>query len=180
MLEVVIIFIIVVVIFAGVMWYAMQRTRQRNSDILDELSTRIEPELSDSAEFGAVLKQEMTQHIIDSNTNVDNEPTVSLSPQAMQEQLEPQSQQAEINLTLDDDVDISTALATSGEPEKEKQAQTQTIFETANDWDMVVAFTVMAEKGHSFAGDDLKLVLESEFFHYGELQIFHRMATRNI
>ena len=169
MLEIVIIFIVVVVAFAGVVWFAMRSTRQSKHNSLLEQATRVEPELDKTNAFSSVLEQEMTQHTIDSG--VENEPNVSLSEQSKQESVmstENAVQQGEIHFKTNDDIDINTEITPEPEP----------VINIVNDWDMVIAFTIMAEEGHMFSGEDIKFSLESEQFHHGEMQIFHRLTQQ--
>ncbi|MBL1321452.1 MAG: cell division protein ZipA C-terminal FtsZ-binding domain-containing protein [Methylophaga sp.] len=169
MLEIIIIFIVVIAAFAGVVWYAMRSTRQQKQNSLSEQAARVEPELDKENAFSAVLEQEMTQHIID--TGIDSEPNVSLSQQAKQEVATPAesaAQQGEIHFKANDEIDTDIEIAAEPEP----------AISIVNDWDMVIAFTIMAEQEHTFSGEDIKLVLESEQFHYGEMQLFHQLTKQ--
>ncbi|PHS27539.1 MAG: hypothetical protein COA83_00610 [Methylophaga sp.] len=169
MLEIVIIFIIIVAAFAGVAWYAIRSTRQRKQNSLIEQATqRIEPELDPSNAFSAVLEQEMTQHTID--TTVDAEPNVSLSKQAISSQQDKGLQQNEIDFKTNDDIDLSIEI----------EAEPELNINSVNDWDMVIAFTIMAEQGHQFSGEDIKFALESEQFRHGEMQLFHQLTKQKI
>ena len=169
MLEIIIIFIVVVAAFAGVVWFAMRSTRQQKQNSLAEQAVRVEPELDKSNAFSSVLEQEMTDHIID--TDVDSEPNVSLSQQAKQEVVMPAEsveQQSEIRFKANDEIDTDIEIVAEPEP----------AISTVNDWDMVIAFTIMAEEGRRFSGEDIKFALESEQFHYGEMQLFHQLTKQ--
>ena len=169
MLEIIIIFIVVIAAFAGVVWYATRSTRQQKQNSVLEQAARVEPELDKENGFSAVLEQQMTQHI--SEFDVNSEPNISLSVQAKkdaEEQVESGMQQDEIHFKSNDDIDVNIEIAAEPEPE----------ISLVNDWDMVIAFTVMAEEGHRFSGKDIKIALESEQFHHGEMQIFHRLTQQ--
>lgn len=160
----------VVATFAGVAWFAIRSTRQQKQKSLAEQIIRVEPELDKANAFSSVLEQEMTQHIID--TDVNSEPNVSLSDQAKQEAAMPtegETQQSEIHFKANDDIDTNIEIAAEADP----------TISMVNDWDMVIAFTIMAEEGRRFSGEDIKYALESEQFHHGEMQIFHRLTKQN-
>ncbi|MFW5427113.1 MAG: cell division protein ZipA C-terminal FtsZ-binding domain-containing protein [Methylophagaceae bacterium] len=169
MLEIVIIFIVVVAVFSGVVWFAMRSTRQQKLNSFSEQAQRVEPELDKANAFSAVLEQEMTQHTID--TSVESEPNISLSEQSKQETTTPTErviQQGEIHFKANDEIDTNIEIVKEPEP----------AISIVNDWEMVIAFTIMAEEGRTFSGEDIKLALESEQFHHGEMQLFHQLTKQ--
>lgn len=168
MLEIIIIFIVVAT-FAGVVWYAMHRSRRNKRNKLTQQMIRVEPELSKDNVFSSVLQQQMTQHTID--TTIDDEPNISLSDQVKQTTYsapENKAQQSEIHFKANDDIDVNIELAEDDMP----------AIDIVNEWDMVIAFTIMAGEGQQFSGADIKFALESEQFHYGEMNLFHRFIQQ--
>ena len=158
MLEILIITVALIVIFAVVAWYAIWQSKQRDHAFLEQLNSEMEESTSESGNaFNAVFKQEMTQQSVDNSlSNIDDEPTVNLSKDAQQTV----NQQAEMPLTVDD-IQQTTEMST----------------EIVKDWDMMVAFTILAPEGTSFSGLDIKTVLENAGFHYGDMNIYHRLTV---
>lgn len=178
MLEFSVIIILLVAAFVGVAWYA-RRSSQQRTKLLEEIET-IEPELGGSDKFGALFEQELQQQKIDNESfELDAEPRITLSEDAVPEVL-PQVKAEHIDITIDDESnsDEATSEEESILPEEEEQrvansddSSTQQI---VNDWDMVIAFTVMAREGETFSGRSIKATLESLDLHFGDLQIYHR------
>ena len=166
MSEIIIIFIIVVLLFVGAIWFAMRSTRQNKQ----KRQSRVDPGLSDADAFSTVLNQQMTQH----NTHVEDDDDgvfVSVSTQedkSADSNIAETAKQVEIDFKLNDDIDLTIPVDLEPEP-------TITV---VNDWDMVIAFTIMAKEGKTFSGEDLKWALEAEQFQYGEMQIFHRLTPQ--
>lgn len=183
MLEIVILTILIVAVFIVIAWFAIKRTKQRNQDFFVDLAQRMEPELSGGDEFTSIFEQELKQQI-NLNSDIDAEPAVTLSDTA-QQSVQPvkvdiaehikkpdtnpkELKQSEIDLTVgdeEDDVLIN---------EESLDSQPETVI---NDWDMVIAFTVMAQEGHRFVGSDLKAVLDNLNLSFGEMNIYHRMTA---
>jgi len=166
--------IAVIAAFVVVGWYALKRSQLRNSEFLDEMNTSMQQhedstDTFDSAEdaFNAVLEYEMEQQIIDSQIpDIESEPIVNISEQAKQAvTTEPVAtpEQAKTDLTVDDS-------------EQQQTAQQHSVINAVKDWDMVIAFTIMAPKGQKLSGLDLKVALKTLSFQYGDMQIYHRMT----
>ena len=177
MLEFAVITILIIAIFVGVAWYA-NTSRQQRTKLLEELD-RIEPELDDGEKFGSVFKQELDQQAMDNDHfDLDSEPRISLSEDAEAE-LTSQTAKSQINITIDDELDDSV-LNVDNTPEQadieleKEQTETPNQADLINNWDMVIAFTVIARDGGSFSGKSVKATLESLDLHFGDLQIFHR------
>lgn len=179
MLEFAVITILIIATFVGVAWYARQSSQQRTK-LLEEIDT-IEPELGDSDKFSALFEQEVQQQQIDNEAfELDAEPRITLSEDAVPEVL-PQVEAERIDITIDDEENSDEATLVEQESkllEDEEQSvadsddsSTQQI---VNDWDMVIAFTVMAREGKTFSGRSIKATLESLDLHFGDLQIYHR------
>lgn len=167
--------IAVIAAFAVVGWYALRRSQQRKSEFLDEMNIQSNQhedstDTFNSAEdaFNAVLEHEMEQQIIDSQIpDIESEPIVNLSEQAKQAvTTEPVAtpERSKIDLTTVDDLE---------QPSTDQQ---HSVINTINDWDMVIAFTILAADDQRFSGLDLKAALKSLNFQYGEMQIYHRMT----
>jgi len=162
--------------FVGVAWYANRSSKQRTK-LLEEINN-IEPESDNSEKFGSVFQQELDQQVLDNeHFELDSEPKISLSDSA-QAELAPQSVN-QINITIDDEIDeppqTPEELINNTDAEVEVASPEQAIqTEIINDWDMVIAFTVVARDGATFSGKSIKTTLESLDLHFGDLQIFHR------
>jgi len=176
-LDIAVIIILLIAAFVGVAWYANRSSKQRTK-ILEEINN-IEPELGDSEQFGSVFQQELDQQSFDNDHfEIDSEPKISLSDVA-QAELAPQKNEHQINITIDDEIDeepqTTEELINSHDAELEANSSDEPIqSEMINDWDMVIAFTVMARDGGTFSGKSVKTTLESLDLHFGDLQIFHR------
>jgi cell division protein ZipA len=168
-LEIIFIFIIVILAFAGVIWFAIRSTQKTKQQSINKQQSRMEPDLSESDAFSTVLNQQMTQHTI--TTESDDGVNVSLSSQAnttVDTTTSKTTEQTEIDFKLNDDIDLDIDIHSETEP----------TMEIVDDWDMVIAFTIMAKEGKIISGEDLKWALESEQFQYGDMQIFHRLTPQ--
>ncbi|MBE0439379.1 MAG: cell division protein ZipA [Gammaproteobacteria bacterium] len=183
---------VIIACFSAIAWYAIKRSKQRNDEFLVELAQRMEPELTGGAEFTSIFEQELKQQI-DLNTNdIDAEPAVTLSDKA-QEVITPvqsdisehittstkqkQPRKSEIDLTVGDDDDDVPELMSKPQADATGQQEQNVTDAGVNDWDMVIAFTVMAQQGHKFVGGDLKAVLDRLNLSFGEMNIYHRMTA---
>jgi cell division protein ZipA len=186
-LEIAIITIFIVITFALIAWFAIKRTQKRNHDFLVDLAQKMEPELTGGDEFTSIFEEEL-QHQIDLNVNdIEAEPSITLSESAQtQVQVAPMDTQAHIkstasathrvDLTVDDDMDEITESKVITESEKKQPSQTLAE-EFVPDWDMMIAFTVLAKEGHHFIGSDLKAALESISMTFGQMNLYHRTTT---
>jgi len=176
-LEFTVIIISILAIFLAVAWYAYRSSKQR-SQLLKDIDN-IEPKLGESEQFGAVFQQELQQQTIDSERfDIDSEPTISLSDGA---QSHIDEQQIEINRQTSkeknesitsDRIEEDLKIQSIDEPIKKQGIASDNI----NDWEMVVAFTIMARDGTTFSGRAIKTTLESLDLHFGDLQIYHRQV----
>lgn len=158
-LEIVIITIVIIAAFIGTAWYALRRSK-RNRIVVDKVSPHIEPEVNMAGAFDVVFKQEMAQQSV---SDIDGEPVVSLSKKASSNVAISEPKQDEIDLTIND---INT--------EQEIQQPDNT---AVNDWDMMIAFTIMAAENQPFSGLDITAELTSSNLQFGDMQIYHRMAA---
>lgn len=183
MLEFVVIFVLIIATFAAVAWYG-NKSRQQRTRLLDEIEN-IEPSMGNSDKFQSIFQQEVEQQVIDNERfEIDADPVVILSEQAassnsnqMRAEAPPVAplQQDELSLSAEieeDTISIQTPVepvAVTVEPISNTNTQEVT------DWDMVIAFTVMARDDALFSGRSVKSTLESLDLHFGELQIYHRL-----
>jgi len=196
-LDIAVIVILLVAAFAAVAWYANKSSKQRTK-ILEEINN-IEPEIADSEQFSSVFQQELEQQTRDNeHFEIDSEPKITFSEQIQSEikaqptataqpdvEAETPAQEKpsqNINITVDDDFDdtilssddVTTEHIIAPEQATDDVAASQIQTELINDWDMMIAFTVMAREGSPFSGKSVKATLESLDLHFGDLQIFHR------
>ena len=155
MLEIIVLTVVIIVAFIATSWYAHQRSQERAKAFEKEL------ELDDSREdesfqqrFDALFEQEL--HDDDAQTQSADEPRLTDTPDR-----EPD---------LFDEPRPDTA---TGEPGNEAGDEA----DQATDWDMVVAFTIMATQDRQFTGKAVKAALESHDLHFGDMQIFHRYTA---
>lgn len=186
MLEVLFIVIFIVACFVAIGWYAIQRTKKNNHAFLTDLAQRMEPELKGGEEFTSILQEELKQQIQIQATDVEAEPAITLSEQAKQQITEPSTDISEhikrSNRTTsidhtEDDLSLDEVLSPeSAEYPQQQQAATEAE-PILQDWDMVIAFTVVAKDGQKFVGSDLKTLLEGLGLSFDEMGIYHRMTT---
>jgi cell division protein ZipA len=184
-LEITLFIIFLIVVFIAASWYAHYRGQKiRESLLLDDEPYRDEvEEQSIDSGFAAVLDEEIQHQINTQVDDIENEPEVTLSADAENLTQQTQAKTAQrkepsFEAKIDDDdidIDITTAQnSTQTEPQFVTEPAKQ---QAENDWDMVIAFTVMAREGHSFSGKTVKAIFERLDLHFGEDQIFHRMMV---
>lgn len=136
-------------------WYAKYRSQQaRDALLLDDEPYR---DLDDEGEFASLLEQELQQQSLNQSSSVEDEPELSLSDDVVIQN------------------DISDQLTVNVEPVAEEQ-QTMDFTEPAEEqeWQMALAFTVMARPENLMNGLDIQRVLEQLDMQFGEMQLFHR------
>ena len=164
MLDFIIFTVIIIVIFAGMGWYSIQQSKQRNRVYLAQAKVETEQrKIAAGNEFNALLKQEVTQQQIETHESTeDDEPNISISSATV-------DTTPSINI-VEESIDIMP------EPDILQEEVTAEV-EIINDWDMMIAFTILAHESRSFSGLDIKIVLENLGFYYGEMDIFHRLSA---
>ncbi|WP_297811312.1 cell division protein ZipA C-terminal FtsZ-binding domain-containing protein [uncultured Methylophaga sp.] len=148
MLEIIVLTLVIVVAFIATSWYSHQRSQERAKAFERELEID-EARDNESFEqrFDALFDQELHQ-------GEDNE------ADAVRETDRP-PQEPDL---FDDQVH---------EPQPQAEPQSAEDSEVA-DWDMVVAFTIMAQEGKAFTGRAVKSALDNHDLHFGDMQIYHK------
>lgn len=187
MLELLVITFIIIIGFVGVAWYARKSSQQRTK-LLQEINN-IEPEMGDSEKFKALFEQEIEQQTVDNNHfEIDADPVITFSaeaePQLLSEpkpEVKPEEKPQPLIDITDDDDDIRLSLnqqePTPVQFDEPPIAEINNTVESAiieNEWDMVIAFTIMARENEVFTGRSIKATLESLDLHFGDLQLYHR------
>ncbi len=153
MLEIIVLTLIVIVAFIVTSWYAHQRSQERAQAFERELDEHRDDE-GFQQRFDALFEQEMDEPAMQQSASVKSE-RVTDTPD-----LEPD--------LFDEAVPLSEQVQAESEPE---------IAEAEADWDMVIAFTIMAESGKAFTGRAVKAALEQHDLRFGDMQIYHKYNT---
>ena len=165
MSEIIILIIIIIIAFVGVSWYANYKIQQRAREFERELDLHNDEDDEFKERFDALFEQELHEQA--------PRPTSSFS----------ETESSEVDMDLFDEP-LSNEEAVSAEPEpplqdiqQEKPAkEAKPEPAPAQDWDMVIAFTIMAESGTMFSGKQVKAALENQDLHFGDMQIYHRFT----
>lgn len=152
MLEVIVLTLVVIVAFIATSWYAHQRSQERAKAFEKEL------EIDESREdesfqqrFDALFEQELHD---DKASIASGEPRLTDTPDREPDLFDEPPPTVE-----------QTAEPTVQEPEDETE------------WEMVIAFTIMAPEGRVFTGRAIKAALENHDLRFGEMQIFHKHSA---
>ena len=149
--------------FVAVAWYAHSRS-QKMAKLLD-LDGDSDEEIYDGESFDALYAQELEQQDIEqASTNINSEPTVSLSPSAASSST---TQNRAVSPTNSEKTEAEPTLTPPKNEMRMEMAQ-------EHDWDMVVSFTIMAMEGEQFSGKAVKSTLDNLDLHFGDMQIYHR------
>lgn len=153
MLEIIVLTLVIVVAFIATSWYSHQRSQERAKAFERELEID-EARDNDSFEqrFDALFEQELHQ---------GEESEADSSRETDSPHQEPD--------LFDDQAD---------EVQPASQAQQDEDSEAA-DWEMVVAFTLMAQEGKAFTGRAVKSALDNHDLHFGDMQIYHKFHAGN-
>jgi len=158
-LEIILIAIFLLVFFIAVAWYAHYRSQKAQEALrLDDEPYR---DLDDD-EFASILEQEIQQqHLNQQVSSVDDEPEVTLST----------------DMPIDDEPTPQLVINETSEPEPasvEPQASDFNAPAEQAEWQMALAFTVMAKPDTLMDGLAIQRILEQLDMQFGEMQIFHR------
>jgi len=148
-LEIIVLTLIVIIAFIATSWYSHQRSQERAQAFERELDESRDDEAFQER-FDALFEQEL------------DEPGM----QQTATKSERLTDRPELEPDLFDDVGIA--------PEQVQDESASAVDESATDWDMVVAFTIMADTGKAFAGRAVKAALEKHDLHFGDMQIYHK------
>lgn len=150
MLEIIVLTLIVIIAFIATSWYAHQRSQERAQAFERELDETRDDEAFQQR-FDALFEQEL------------DEPAMQQGAAAKSERL---TDTPELEPDLFDEVaPIPQQVQAETEPD---------VAEAEADWDMVVAFTIMAESGKAFTGRAVKAALEQHDLRFGDMQIYHK------
>ena len=150
MLEIIILTVIIVVAFIATSWYTHQRSQERAKAFERELDETRDDE-SFQQRFDALF-EEKKQLVEEAALPPDTE-RLTDTPE-----IEP------------DLFDEPRTAPSKGEAQPEEQTP-QT---SEADWEMVVAFTIMAGTGTMFSGRAVKAALDQHDLHFGDMQIYHK------
>ncbi|NQY26299.1 MAG: hypothetical protein HRT92_03880 [Piscirickettsiaceae bacterium] len=164
MLDIIIITVTLIAIFAGVTWYSILQSKEKHRAYMAQATIEAEEgRIAGGQEFNALLEQEMTQQQIDTyQSTVDDEPSVSLSTTTII--------QAPLVDIVEDTLDLTPIV-------DEPQEEIQTKIDAIPDWDMMISFTILARDSGSLLGLDIKIALENLGFYHGDMDIFHRLSA---
>lgn len=146
MLEIIVLTIVIIVAFIAASWYAHQRSQERARAFERELDI-------DESREGESFQQRFDA-LFEQESHLD----------------EAESENSE-QLTVHPETDLFTEAA----PET-AQANAEPEASEAQDWDMVIALTIMAPAANAFTGRAVKAVLDNHDLHFGDMQIYHRQT----
>lgn len=144
MLEIIVLTLVIVVAFIATSWYAHQRSQERARAFERELEI---DEARDDESF-----EQRFDALFDKELH------------------EGESDGADATRQTDAGREPDLFDDTPHQPEAAPQPEDS---EPA-DWDMVVAFTIMAPEGKAFTGRAVKSALDNHDLHFGDMQIYHK------
>lgn len=157
MLEIIVLTLVIIIAFIAASWYAHQRSQERARAFERELDIdEAHDEDSFQQRFDALFEHELRESG-DDVAEQDKEKLTDRPDSAPDLFDEPPSGTESANADA----------GTDGEAEADNKA----------DWDMVIAFTIMANEGKAFVGRAVKAALDQNDLHFGEMQIYHKYAA---
>lgn len=152
MLEIIVLTIVVILAFVATSWYNHQRSQQRAKEFEREL------DIEDSSQDASF--QERFDALLDLETHSQEEAAAD-------------------NERLTDSAEIEPDLFEQSQADVEPSATTEQADEAEDvqDWDMVIAFTIMAPESKAFTGRAVKSALDNLDLHFGDMQIYHRQTA---
>lgn len=148
MLEIIVLTLIVIIAFIATSWYAHQRSQQRAQAFERELDETRDDDAFQQR-FDALFEQEMDEPAMQQNVSAKSE-------------------------RLTDTPEMEPDLFDEVAPKPEQVQAEPEVTEAEANWDMVVAFTIMAESGKAFTGRAVKAALEQHDLRFGDMQIYHK------
>ncbi len=163
MSEIIILIIVIVIAFVVASWYANHKSQQRAREFERELDLHNAEDEEFNERFDALFEQELHEQ----------------TPRSTSSFSETESSEVDIDLfdepVAEDDNDMpDPPLQTKQQETPEQKATPEPA--APQDWDMVIAFTIMAETGTMFSGKAVKAALETQDLHFGDMQIYHRFT----
>lgn len=179
MFEILVLTVVVILAFVAAGWYAYQHSQQRKrtSDIDLDLDDYFKSEDDYAERFDRIFEHELEQQIIDQTTaDIESEPMVTLSSQSYNEvtieteepEISQRSTTEDTFISSQDDL-AETTTNIIDDPDQQAIAP--------HDWDMVVAFTIVAPESARFSGKAIKNALEALDLKFGDMQIYHRFSN---
>jgi cell division protein ZipA len=163
--EIIILIIVILIAFAAASWYAHHKSQQRASEFERELDLHNDEDEEFKERFDALFEQELHEQSPSSTSSFSETESSEIDIDLFDEPLA---------LTEEDNV-VSEPLSQTEQQEKPaKKAKPEPA--PAQDWDMVIAFTIMAESSTMFSGKAVKAALEAQDLHFGDMQIYHRFT----
>jgi cell division protein ZipA len=150
-LEIIVLTLIVIIAFVATSWYAHQRSQERAQAFERELDETRDDDAFQQR-FDALFEQEMDEPAMQQNAASAKSERLTDTPEH-----EPD--------LFDEDAPVPEQVQAGAEPE---------VAESEADWDMVIAFTIMAESGKAFTGRAVKAALEQHDLRFGDMQIYHK------
>jgi cell division protein ZipA len=153
-LEIIFLTLFIIAAFVAASWYAHHRSQARARAFEKELDFHNEESGGNfQAQFDALLDNELSEQ---PTSNSDDSPQPDLFAEPVADSV------------IDKPVKTEAAPLSSDEAEETSAVA---------DWDMVIAFTIMAPEGQSFKGQALKTAFESHDLHFGDMHIFHKYTA---
>jgi len=150
-LEIIALTIVIVLAFIAASWYTHQRSQQRANEFERELEIEdTNAEDSFHQRFDALFDQELHSQEQEAPSDARLTDSGEGEPDLFDE-------------TASSQVTVDTQ-------QQEQAGQPQ-------DWDMVIAFTIMAPESKAFTGRAVKAALENHELHFGDMQIYHRQTA---
>lgn len=175
MLEIIILTLIIILAFALASWYSYKRSQDRARAFERELDLSHGEHGSEEFQqrFDELFEQELHSQEEDDfpepgfSAVIDDSDDDEAHMPDMFEQPQPET---------------GVETVEQSEPVVEPESETETddsadITQNVNDWDMVIALTIMAPESKSFTGRAVKAALDSHDLHFGDMQIYHRYSS---
>jgi len=169
-LDIIILTIVVLTAFIAVSWYAHHKSQQRAEAFEKELDMTEEHDGENFQQrFDALFEQELHEHDekVPMDASVESRFEDASDVFSQTNNSDDQQTTSEAHNEVENTLNTPTELAEE-EPDPVDEEVSQ------NDWDMVIAFTIMAPESELFSGKAVKAALENQSLHFGDMQIYHR------
>lgn len=155
MLEVILLTVVIIGAFIATSWYAHQRSQERARAFEKELEIgEAREDESFDERFDALFEKELQSDTVSDDDRYDTRLTD----------------------TPEHEPDLFDEPAAKPEASAQTESEPEPVSEEP-DWEMVIAFTVMAPEGRAFTGKAVKVALENHDLHFGDMQIFHKYSA---